>query len=248
MTESRPALYVYGVTAATSIPPVDGVDSAPVRVLPHDGLVAVVSSIDRTELRAADLRAHWRVLGHVFEHATVLPVRFGTLMESEDDVRDRLLDANRDRLAELLRTMDGLVQLSVKGRYDEDVLLREIIRETPAVLALRDRADRSGALADQIALGQRVEQEIEARRARDAAAVRFALEARAVAVREEKVSHPDAFNVAFLVARDDMDLLGEAIPGVRAELGDRVTIRYVGPAPPFSFADTELGAGERAWA
>jgi hypothetical protein len=248
VTELGSAVYVYGVTTATSIPSVDGIDSAPVRTLPHDGLVALVSSVGRTELRAVDLRAHWRVLNHAFEHATVLPVRFGTLMESEAEVRDRFLDANRDRLAELLQTMDGLVQLNVKGRYDEDVLLRDILREAPALRALRNRVDRSGALADQITLGQRVEQAIDERRAMDTVAVTRALESRAVAVREEPVSHPDAFNLAFLVARDDMDLLGEALPGVRAELGDRVRIRYVGPAPPFSFADTDLGAGERAWA
>lgn len=248
MTEPQSAVYVYGVSTETSIPPVAGLGSAPVRALPHDGLVALVSSVDRTDLRAADLRAHWRVLGHVFEHATVLPVRFGTLMDSEEEVRARLLDANRDRLMELLASMDGLVQLSVRGRYEEDALLREILREAPAIRALRDRAQRSRAVPDQIALGQRVEQAIDERRARDTAIVRRALEDRAVSVREEPVSHPDAFNIAFLVARDEMDSFGARMPGVRDDLGDRVVIRYVGPAPPFSFADTELHAGEGAWA
>lgn len=248
MSEPDSAVYVYGVTRATSFPPVNGVDSAPVRPLTHDGLVALVSPLERTELRAADLRAHWHVLDHVCEHATVLPVRFGTLMASEDELRRGLLDANRERLTELLEAMDGLVQLTVKGRYDEDALLREIFREEPSVAALRERADRSGALADKIALGERIEREIELRRARDTTAMRALLDDRAVSAREEPVGHPDAFNVAFLVARDAMDAFGEAVPAVREQLGQRIAIRYVGPAPPFSFADTELRAGERAWA
>lgn len=248
MSEVRPAVYVYGVTTETSVPPVDGVASAPVRPLSHGGLVALVSSMDRTDLSAADLRAHWRVLEHAFHTATVLPVRFGTVMEDDDEVRDRLLDANRERLAELLETMDGLVQVNVKGRYDEEALLRAILRDAPAIAALRDRANRSGALADQVALGQRVEREIDERRARDTALVRQALEDRAAGVREEQVSHPDAFNLAFLVARDGMDAFGEGVPAIQDELGDRIGVRYVGPAPPFSFADSALGAGERAWA
>lgn len=248
MTEGEQAVYVYGVTTETSLPPVDGVSSAPVRALSHAGLVALVSSIDRTDFKAADLRAHWRVLERAFDAATVLPVRFGTVMADDDEVRDRLLDANRERLAELLDAMDGLVQVNVKGRYDEDALLRAILRDAPSLARLRDRANRSGALADQVALGQRVEREIDERRARDTATVRQALEDRASGVREEQVSHPDAFNIAFLVARDGTDAFGEGLPAIQEQLGDRIEVRYVGPAPPFSFADSALGAGERAWA
>jgi hypothetical protein len=249
VTEARPAVYVYGVTTDTApAPSIDGVGAAPVRGVSHGGLTAMVSSIDRTDLRAADLRAHWRVLEQAFEHATVLPVRFGTVMEDDGEVRDRLLESNLERLTELLGSMDGLVQVNVKGRYDEDAMLRGILRDAPALARLRDRANRSGAMADQVALGQRVEQAIDERRALDTATVRAALEDRAVSVREEQVRHPDAFNLALLVARDGVDELGERVPAVQAELGDRVDLRYVGPAPPFSFADAALGAGERAWA
>jgi len=249
VSEPNGAIFVYGVSRATSLPPLEGIDAAPVRALEHDGLVALVSPLARAELRAADLRAHWRVLERAFEHATVLPVRFGTVAESEDEVRARVLDANRERLTERLRAMDGLVQLTVKGRYDEDALLREILRATPSLAALRERAARSGALGDKIALGERIERAIEARRAGDTATVRAHLQDRAVAVREEPVGHPDAFNVAFLVARDGIDAFGEAMPGVRAELGERIAVRYLGPTPPFSFAEAEeIRAQERAWA
>lgn len=250
MIELHEAVYVYGVTSGSAppIPTIDGLDSAPVRALRHGGVAALVSTIDKTELRAADVRTHWRVLEHAFQHGTVLPVRFGTMMESEDEVRGRLLEPNEDRLAEVLEAMDGLIQLNVKGRYDEESLLRGILRETPALARLRDRAQRSGAMADQVGLGHQVQEEIEQRRARDIATARRALEDLAVATREEQVRHPDAFNIAFLVARDGTDSFSESVASLRGELGDWIEIRYVGPLPPFSFAETELGAGERAWA
>ena len=250
MTDPFQPVFVYGVTAGSAppLPAMDGVDSAPVRALRHAGLAALVSPIERTELRAADVRAHWRVLEQAFEHATVLPVRFGTIMESEDEVRARLLEPNQDHLTELLQTMDGLIQLNVKGRYDEESLLREILREAPALARLRQRAERSGAMAHQIELGRQVEHAIERRRALDAAIVRGALEDLAVAARDEQVRHPDAFNIAFLVARDRTDAFGGGVANVRQQLGERIELQYVGPVPPFSFADTELGAGERAWA
>lgn len=249
MTEDREAVYVYGVVPGTSIPPADGVDSAPVRALRHEGLAALVSTISRAELRAADVRAHWRVLEHAFEHCTVLPVRFGTLMESDDEVRARLLEPNGDRLAELVDAMDGLIQLNVKGRYDESALLQGILRAAPDLARLRKRANRPGAaLGDQIALGQQVEREIDRRRAQDTAMARQLLEGLAAEVREEPVRHPDAFNLAFLVAREGIDGFGAGVGDVRDQLGDAVEIRYVGPAPPFSFAEGKLEMGAHAWA
>lgn len=249
MTDISQPVYVYGVAgAAASIPSVDGVESSPVRTLGYAGLTALVSTIGKTELRATDVRAHWRVLAHAFEHGTILPVRFGTVMESENAVRSRLLEPNEGRLTELLQAMDGLIQLNLKGRYDEESLLRQIVREEPALARLRGRVTRSGAVADQLALGQQVELAIAQRRARDASAVRRTLERLAAAAREEQVRHPDAFNIAFLVARDDTDTFSEYVSNVREELGDRIEIRYVGPVPPFSFAETDLDSGEPAWA
>lgn len=250
MSELQDAVFVYGVTASSAmpIPRIDGVDSAPVSAVSHARLAALVSPIRRIELRAADVRAHWRVLEQAFEHAPVLPVRFGTVMVNEEEVRDRLLEPNEERLSGLLETMEGLIQLNVKGRYDEESLLRGILHQSPDLARLRQRADRSGALADQVALGQQVEQEIERRRALDTASVRQALQNLAVSARDEPVRHPEAFNIAFLVARDNVDAFGAGVASVREELGDWIDLRYVGPVPPFSFADSELGAEERAWA
>jgi len=155
---------------------------------------------------------------------------------------------NEERLTELLKSMDGLIQLNVKGRYDEQSLLRGVLRESPGLAQLRDRVERSGTLADQVDLGRQVEHAIEQRRAWDTAAVRAGLEGLAVAARDEPVRHPDAFNIAFLVARDATDEFGAGVARVRDQVGDRIDLQFVGPVPPFSFADTELGAEQGAWA
>ena len=45
-----------------------------------------------------------------------------------------------------------------------------------------------------------------------------------------------------------MDAFGEAVGLLREELGERVTLTYVGPLPPYTFAETDLSAGTAAWA
>ena len=53
---------------------------------------------------------------------------------------------------------------------------------------------------------------------------------------------------AFLVEGEEMDTFGEAVGLLREDLGERVTLTYVGPLPPYTFAETDLSAGTAAWA
>jgi hypothetical protein len=230
----------------------DGVDGAEVLGIEHGGLVALASRLEKDTLAARDLRAHWRVLEGAFTRTTVLPVRFGTVMESEEAVRERLLAPNAARLSALLEQMRGLVQLNVKGRYDEDELLREIVRSTPAIARLRERLSslpsREAPPAEQIRLGQLVDHAIARHRADDTAAALAILERRAVAARAEEVAHPAAFSLAFLVPRESEGDLGEGVAELRTRLGPWVEVEYLGPLPPFSFADGDLLDGGAPWA
>lgn len=254
MLEVEEPVYVYGVSLNSNYAPVSvpGVQDAQVEAVEHAGLVALASYLQQTNLAARDLRAHWRVLERAFEHGMVLPVRFGTVMETPEAVRSRLLEPNAERLSDLLREMTGLVQLNLKGRYDEESLLREIVRGNSAVANLRERIraqpEATKSPADQVALGQLVEREVAQRSAADGATARGMLEPLAVAVREEQVGHPNAFNLAFLVDGERTDEFSDAVSSLRQQLGERIEIRYVGPVPPFSFAQAELSIGSAAWA
>lgn len=252
MAELADAVYVYGVTPKAHYSPVSthGVEDAEVQTVEHDGLLALASRLHGGKLAARDMRAHWRVLEQAFESATVLPVRFGTVMESEEAVRIRLLEANADQLSDLLEQMAGLVQLNLKGRYDEERLLREIVVSTPQLAQMRERLANprvKTTQAEQITLGQLVEREIGRYQAQDSAAALDKLEPLAAATRQEEVSHPNAFNLAFLVNRKFVDGFSDAVHGLREQLAQRIELRYVGPVPPFSFAEANLSLGGEAW-
>jgi hypothetical protein len=247
------ATYVYGVVPKSSPRTISarGVQGAAVEAVEHGELAALTSPLQTATLDARDLRAHWRVLHEAFEQGVVLPVRFGTVVESEDAVRREVMDPNAERFSGLMKQMSGMVQLNVKGLYDEDVLLKEIVASSPKVARLRERVRGQGATAptpDQLALGQLVEQEIGRARGADRAAVRETLEPFAVSVRDEDVAHPSAFSAAFLVKRDAMDDFGRAVAGLRAHFGERIEVRFTGPLPPFSFADPDVAVGAGSWA
>jgi len=249
------SVYVYGVLPASDQARVSvgGVEGAEVRTIEHGGLAALVSSVEADALAAArELRAHWRVLEEASKATTVLPVRFGTVMDSDDAVRERLLEPNSAGLTELLDQLAGRVQLNLKGDYDEERLLSAVVREVPTVATLRERVQKlsdSAGYYDRIRLGELVAAEVARRREEDTALALARLEPLSVATDVGQPHSPDAaFNLAFLVESGGVDAFSDAVGKLRGELGERVTLRYVGPLPPYSFAETDLSAGAEAWA
>jgi Gas vesicle synthesis protein GvpL/GvpF len=242
-------VYVYGVVAAADAASIShtGVEGSPVRTVSEGDLAALVSDVAGGALAAArEVRAHWRVLEAVSAQATILPVRFGTVMEDDDAIRTQLLAANGERLSALLQELVGRVQVSVKGNYRQDELLRGVVAASPTVAALRKRIENlpdDAAYYERIRLGELVAAEVERRREDDAARALARLEPLAVAARSEGVGTPDAaFNLAFLVERERLDEFSATVTALIDELGDRVAVRYVGPLAPYSFADVELVA------
>jgi hypothetical protein len=248
-------VYVYGVVSASDQGSVaaTGVRESAVRTVARGELAALVSDLDVEALAAArEVRAHWRVLEEAAKSTTVLPVRFGTVMESDRAVREDLLEPHEERLGGLLRDLAGRVQLSVKGDYDEDELLRDVVRSSPAIEERRARVRSlpgDAGYYERIALGEMVAAAVERRREEDSQLVLQRLEPLAVAARAEAPAGAEgAFDVAFLVERDGMATFSAAVAKLGDDIGDRIRLRYVGPLPPYSFVDAELTPRSAEWA
>jgi hypothetical protein len=242
------AVYLYGVAPAAEKVDVEapGLEQSKqgVRRIVHGELAALVSDVEAGPLVAArGLRAHWRVLEEAVASATVLPVRFGTVMESDGAVVDQLL---APRLVALLGELSGKVQLSVKAFYDEERLMRGVVDDSPAVAQLRQRVrqrPKAATYYERIQLGELVAGEVEQARERDSALVLERLEPLAVAARREPPGTPDsAVNAAFLVERSRVDEFSEAVARLSDEVKDRMRLRYLGPLPPYSFTEEETAA------
>jgi hypothetical protein len=238
---SEGAVYVFGVVDARDA------GAMPVRVVERGGLAALVGDAETSAATAARaVRRHWQVLEDAAAKATVLPLRFGTVMDGDDAVRD-LLESNGDALRALLDDLTGRVQITVKGTYVEDGLMRAVVEGSPPVAALRERLRRlpdDAGYYERIRLGELVAAEVDRRREHDTAQALDKLDPVAAGVRVEAAKAPDAaFNLAFLVERERMSAFDAAVGELVAACGDRITVRCVGPLAPYSFADAELAAG-----
>jgi len=97
------AVYAYAMTSPTTA-------TAPLRVLTQGQLSLVVTDTNPGEFvehaMLGLVRRHHDVVAALFEHATVLPLRFGTLFAHDDAAREMLLRCHDEAVATLATLAD----------------------------------------------------------------------------------------------------------------------------------------------
>ena len=106
-------IYQKGA-GGTEAPPL-GVDGRPVRVVGKDDIVAAVSSVafpgDSADITA--ITNYHRVIDHFHRHCAVIPVRFGTLLDNENEV-ENFLQKRGSRYKELLVELRGRLEMGIR--------------------------------------------------------------------------------------------------------------------------------------
>jgi hypothetical protein len=241
-TAASAALYVYGVVRAGTLHSldIDGVAGAPVEVIEHDGLSAVVSPLPTDDLRVKrrDLHAHLNVIEAAFAATTILPCPFGTVVGSQDELEEGLLGSARRELVNGIEQLDGTVQMNVKAVYDEDALLREIVAADPQIARLRARTRESGNAGyyERLQLGEVVAARVAERREHDAARLVEELAAAAIDALVEEPENGAALKASFLVRRNQLDRFDAALEAVSKKEQPLLLFEAIGPLPPTAFA------------
>jgi hypothetical protein len=217
-----------------------------VRLVRYGSVAALVSDAAEGASAAKALRAHSQLLDGVIARTTVLPIRFGTALEDDHAVRDAFLMPKAEGLAQLLAQLADRVQMTVRCRYDQERLLQDVVTGSELIKRLRARVRQlpdAAGYYDRIRLGELVAAEVERSRERDAALVTDTLAELAEAIRLEQPNTDDvAVNAAFLVLRSEVDAFSRAVDRLAAEVPNRMTVRCLGPLPPYSFAETTVMA------
>jgi Gas vesicle synthesis protein GvpL/GvpF len=240
--------YVYGIVGTGSPAPGGrGVLGAPVRLVANGETAALVSDLDRPELELGrdEVLTHARVLEEALGQGTVLPMRFGMVLDGDDEVRDRLLQQHADALRDQLRRFSGKVELGIRATYEEDALMREIVAGNPQIARLRNSIagqPEDATYYQRIQLGEHVAAAIERLREVDSKNIVDALSQVAEAVVESPPVHERvALSAAFLVARDRLKEFDQVLEAFAEGQGGRLRFKYTGPLPPHSFVQFAEG-------
>ncbi|WP_245674565.1 GvpL/GvpF family gas vesicle protein [Herbidospora cretacea] len=241
MNES--ATYIYGVVPEDIEidEKAEGVADAPVLSVRHGKIAALVSEIvmDRPLGTPKDLRAHEQLLNATAAEVPVLPIRFGAVLATRDAVVEEFLAPYHDEFVAALNELEGRAQFVIKGRFEEDAVLAEILTENAEAAQLREEISalpEEAARDHNIRLGEIINNSIEAKRDAATAAMWDEVEPIAVMSTVRPPSHEwDAVHMAVLVENDRQGELEQAVEGLAKKWADQVEIRLLGPMAPYDF-------------
>jgi len=114
------SLYAYCVTRLEKDEDwavFSGVADRPVFALRHQKMALLASRMERVRLEdPKHVVQHGQVVRRVFEQRTVLPFRFGTLFNTEEEAA-AVLRQNHDQFHEAIRLLRGKAELHVKVQF-----------------------------------------------------------------------------------------------------------------------------------
>lgn len=187
--------------------------------------------------------AHEHVNEVVMKDFTVLPMSFGTVFRTENDIRE-FLRGTHEALVEVLNKMEGKIEFGLKVNWDKDSVLKELEAENEEIGRLKEEISSNQGTStyfSRMQLGRVVESALQAKADTYVAAIYEALRDAAIASRSNKpIGDKMIMNAAFLVEREKTKEFDEKISEIARKYENKLTFLYTGPWPPYNFVNIRL--------
>jgi gas vesicle protein GvpL/GvpF len=245
--DSNEGRYVYCIIKSerplTFGPLGIGVDPTEVHTVHFQDIAAVVSNTPMVvqDPTRDNVLAHQRVNETVMQQHTVIPMSFGTVFKTDDDIME-LLRSAYDAFTDVLNKMQDKFEFGLKVLWDRDQIIREIEEEDEDIRRLKGEisSQKGSTYFARMQYGRLIDAALQARSERYVAEIFEALRDVSVASRSNKpIGDRMIMNAAFLVARN----LEQAFDARVKDIGQRydtLTFKYTGPWPPYNFVNIRL--------
>ena len=220
-----------------------GVEPAEVHTVNFKDIAAVVSDtpIAVHEPTRANVLAHERVNETVMRDHTVIPMSFGTVFKTRDDIHE-LLRSAYEAFKDVLVKMEDKLEFGLKVLWDRDLIVKELETENEDIRRLKSEitSQKGSTYFARMQYGRMVDGALQARSERYVQEIFDALRSASVASRANRpIGDRMIMNAAFLVRRDmegDFDNIVKLIGAKH----DKLTFKYTGPWPPYNFVNIRL--------
>ena len=176
---------------------------------------------------------------------TVIPMSFGTVFKTDDDIME-LLRSAYDAFSDVLNKMQDKFEFGLKVLWDRDQIIREIEEEDEDIRRLKGEisSQKGSTYFARMQYGRLIDAALQARSERYVTEIFEALRDVSVASRSNKpIGDRMIMNAAFLVARDAEQAFDARVKDI-GQRYDKLTFKYTGPWPPYNFVNIRLKLGD----
>lgn len=239
--------YIYAIVELdkrVELGPI-GMDGAKVYSLSDGLLAAFVSDISDPRVRPQrrNLAAHQDVLKSLLSDYTVLPMAFGMIADSEQEVL-KLLSRHKKLLRDQIVRVAGRVEMGLRVTWDVPNVFEYFVNGFPELRDARDMIVGSSRNIDregQIELGRLFDRLLTDEREALTDKVEAVLKESCLEIkRDPPKDERSIMNLACLVEKKDMEKFEALVFKAAALFDDSYAFDYSGPWPPYHFVDVHL--------
>jgi len=241
--------YVYCIIkseAGRDFGPVGiGEEASRVYTVHHRDLAAVVSD---TPIRIYDptrenVLAHELVNETVMREFTVIPMSFGTIFRTKEDIVE-LLKSTYRAFDDVLDKMQDKIEFGLKVLWDREQVIARLEEEDEEIHRLKKEItgnEQSSTYFARMQLGRLVESALEEAANTYVLDIHQSLKPYAIASRSNKpIGDRMILNAAYLVERQREQEFDEAVKSLSRKYEDMLSFKYTGPWPPYNFVNIKL--------
>jgi len=220
-----------------------GAKPSEVHTINYKDIAAVVSDtpLEVYDPTRENVLAHEKVNEAVMRQRTVIPMSFGTVFKTRDDIVE-LLRGAYDAFRDVLNKMEDKLEFGLKILWDRDVMIREIEKQDEDVRRLKGEiaTQKGSTYFARVQYGRLVDAALGTLSERYVSEIFSELRDVSVASRANKaIGDKMILNAAFLVSRDQEAAFDKKVKELGARY-DKLTFRYTGPWPPYNFVNIRL--------
>jgi hypothetical protein len=209
----------------------------------YKDMAAVVSDVPIAPLDSTreNVLAHERVNETVMREHTVIPMSFGTIFRTREDIVE-LLRSAYEAFADVLAKMQDKLEFGLKVLWDRDEIVRTIETEDEDIHRLKSEisSQKGSTYFARMQYGRLIDAALQQRSERYVAEFLQRLRDVSVASRVNRaIGDKMIMNAAFLVQRDLEQAFDRRIKEIAARY-EKLTFKYTGPWPPYNFVNIRL--------
>ncbi len=251
MTEGK---YLYCIVSASEEKSFSllGINNQEVSLVHYKDIAAAVSptpiiNFDRfaKEDFARFVATHQRVNEFLMKDYDIVPMAFGIISQNQNEV-SRILAKVYLQFKMALQKIAGKAEFAVQIFWDEKKLFQDLANEDPEIKRLKENGQSLiMGLVAKLKLGKLVFNALENKRKEYIKDIEDSLKDCSLEFRPEKLLDKAMIgNISFLIEKKAEPEFDKKMQELGQKYGDILRLKYVGPMPPYSFVNINLGLGD----